>query len=685
MKFRIKSFFSLCFALAVNFSNAQESQDVVALRWAEGEYAKFIGEDFVKTSSKINLVFDYDNNKKLHAIKLGGDIYNHDDNPFNRFFYRKDVVDPKYTEGIYFTDKSIIVFKVKRLTDESKITLKACYGKKEDPEKAKEKVMEHLKSTYSKYIFKTVNYYEAIKSVEIVPVTKDSVPFGPNVPFRLGVITTFKNGQVLKTRNLKCDYTHSINDWTITQRTGTKVIMIDGLNYYTSDCINIKGGAIEFDLIPDAKFEGYNNQDRRYSKYGLKIPINCNEDNSITAVRAARFKEYDEIGITFKNKENVAVNMVYKRDSLKGYLGYGTSLNKIFLKTEPAFKLIRVMKNNKYGYADTSGKIVIPIEYDYVVNNYFQEKLMCVSKNDLYGYVNPKNEIVIPLKYKNAFSFSNGLAAVLVDGKWGYIDVTGKLVIPAIYDNAYSFNPSGVAIVRKGEKTGLISKSGTIILAFDNDKVFTFNSNDYWLVKNAGLYGIVNNSGKVILPTIYKEIKSFNGDVVIVQDDKSDYGYFHKDGKMLTECIYDKANEFDNGFAFVGRWVEDGYVNAKINTNGEEYDAKFTANSTSTSTTSTSSSGGSAKKSGTTESKSCFILNDLTQEQMGGKNSIKLGFTGFKMATDFIAKGKTYEVDCDDVIVYRLKNENSSYREKGYDLFNTKGKCGQTIKLSDYW
>ena len=461
--------------------------------------------------------------------------------------------------------------------------------------------------------------------------------------------------------------------------------MIDELNYYISDCINIKGGAIEFDLIPDSKFEGYNNQDRRYSKYGLKIPINCNEDNSITAVRAARFMEYDEIGLTFKNKENVAVNMVYKRDSLKGYLGYGVDLNKIYLKSEPAFKLIRVKKNNKFGYADTSGKIVIPIEYDYVVNNYFNEKLLCVSKNNLYGYINPKNEIIIALKYKNAFSFTNGLAAVMVDEKWGYIDVTGKMVIPAIYDNAYTFNPAGVAIVRKGDKTGLISKSGTIVLAFDNDKVFTFNSNDYWLVKNAGLYGIVNNSGKQILPIIYKEIKSFNGDVAIVQDDKSDYGYFHKDGKMLTECIYEKALEFNNGFAFVGRWVEDGYVNAKIDTSGEEYDAKFTANTTSTSTTSSTGGGGTTKKSGTTESKSCFILNDLTQEQMGGKNSVKIGLTSFRLATTFIAKGKTLEVDCDDVIVYKLIKENSSERAKGYDLFNTKGKCGQTIKLSDYW
>lgn len=647
--------------------SGQESQEIEALKWEQGEYNRFNGEEFIKNGIKGKLEFNYNNNSKLHAIKIDGAFYNHDDNPFNRFFYKKDDQDPKYSEALLFTEKSIFVFKVKRLTDESKIKLVACLGKKIDPEKATEIILSHLKSTYSKYIFKTVNYYEAIKSVELVPVTLNSVPFGPGVPFKVGVITTFKNGQVLKTENLGGEFTHESSDWIINIRDGVKVITVNGVGYCTSDCIGIKGDAMQFDIIPNSKFEGYNNQERRFSKYGLKIKVNCLEDNSITAVRAGRFKDFDEIAFTYLNDEQVTVPLACKKDSIKGYLGYGNEINKIFRSSEPAFRLIRVKKNNKYGYVDTTGSVIIPIEYDFGANDYFKEKVICVTKNKLVGFINPKNEVVIPLTFQNAFGFANGLAPVFTEEKWGYIDIKGKMIIPAIYNTPYAFNNAGVAIVRKGDKCGLISKSGSVVLPLEYDKIFTFNTNDYWLVKNNNLYGIVNNAGKLILPIEYKNVEKFAGEAVIVQNQNGAYGYFHKNGKWLKECIYYSAKDFNNGLAFVSRWEGEKFMYAKLNSKGEEIDVQF-EKSTSSSSSSYSSGSGSSSKSG----------SDKKTLKNTGKNPLYYR-TSKGGSASHLNGGSSTSISCSNPIYYCNDDGKGNHTVTGQLISGANQDCGGTV------
>jgi hypothetical protein len=41
----------------------------------------------------------------------------------------------------------------------------------------------------------------------------------------------------------------------------------------------------------------------------------------------------------------------------------------------------------------------------------------------------------VPLEYENAWSFSEGLAAVLKGDKLGFIDTKGRIAVPFIYDD----------------------------------------------------------------------------------------------------------------------------------------------------------------------------------------------------------------------------------------------------------
>ena len=67
--------------------------------------------------------------------------------------------------------------------------------------------------------------------------------------------------------------------------------------------------------------------------------------------------------------------------------------------------------------------MVIQSVYDWAWD--FSQSLACVEVNDKWGYIDTKGNIVIPAVYDDAYSFSQGLAAVKVNGKWGYIDTKG--------------------------------------------------------------------------------------------------------------------------------------------------------------------------------------------------------------------------------------------------------------------
>lgn len=137
-----------------------------------------------------------------------------------------------------------------------------------------------------------------------------------------------------------------------------------------------------------------------------------------------------------------------------------------------------------------------------------------------YGYVDTSGTLVIPFKsYENALDFSDGMAAVQIDGLWGFIDSTGKLAIPAEFqDEEYDDDGSptwhfrnGKAIMKDGVRYAEIDKDGEIIRKLD----------DRWGEESASalVYDTVSDSksyyenglknvktGKIVIPMRYGRI-----------------------------------------------------------------------------------------------------------------------------------------------------------------------------------
>lgn len=154
-----------------------------------------------------------------------------------------------------------------------------------------------------------------------------------------------------------------------------------------------------------------------------------------------------------------------------------------------------ILKNSLSGKEDSIGKIgkmeikagedsveagLIWVEKEYVSIDNFSEGLAVatIKANNNYqylsGYINKLGQEVIPLKYEYAGEFSEGLAAVYLDGKWGYIDKSGNEIIPLKYDDAHEFS-EGLAVVGLNGKYGYIDKSGNKIIPFKYDLASEFS------------------------------------------------------------------------------------------------------------------------------------------------------------------------------------------------------------------
>ncbi len=86
--------------------------------------------------------------------------------------------------------------------------------------------------------------------------------------------------------------------------------------------------------------------------------------------------------------------------------------------------------------------------------------LVMANSEGKYGFADLEQGIfVIAPRYDSVLPFSEGLAAVMVEGRWGYINIQERMVIPPRYDEVYPFFGE-LASVRQGERWFFINKQG---------------------------------------------------------------------------------------------------------------------------------------------------------------------------------------------------------------------------------
>lgn len=98
----------------------------------------------------------------------------------------------------------------------------------------------------------------------------------------------------------------------------------------------------------------------------------------------------------------------------------------------------------------------------------------CGGPFQLCGYVDEDSQAErIPRTFEIAGRFSEGLAAVRINGLYGYIDPTGKTVIASRFQAAGPF-AGGYAEVRLENASGIIDRSGRLVVPMQFERIIPF-------------------------------------------------------------------------------------------------------------------------------------------------------------------------------------------------------------------
>jgi hypothetical protein len=245
------------------------------------------------------------------------------------------------------------------------------------------------------------------------------------------------------------------------------------------------------------------------------------EENHLCYSEYSEKNKRDESGVMDWNGKIIIDPSAYITGEYKKYKGVTQYFSYLYTIKDGLCVVQKNLngKQNAFGAVDTSGNLIIPIEYQELRN--FTNGFSLAKKDNKYGIINKKNEVVVPFAYDTVNSIHEGKAIFVKKGKYGCISVNGTELFPAIYDMAYDYN-NGYAVVIKNNKMGFVDKNGKLSIECKYDEAFDFE-NGYAMVGLADKYGYIDTTGKVIIPLKYELEPKIKYDPYGYGDDRSLY------------------------------------------------------------------------------------------------------------------------------------------------------------------
>jgi WG containing repeat len=338
------------------------------------------------------------------------------------------------------------------------------------------------------------------------------------------------------------------------------------------------------------------------SKNEIIIPTNYDDDIMITGTKAIvknRNKKLAELW-DVKTKTKVKLPGI-SADDVVGDNG--------LIAVEAA--------NNKWGYSDSNGKLVLPAKYNYAQK--FVDNKAVVMIGEKYGVINEKGVIIIPCKYDELTAVGKSLLLARIEDTkndntlFGLIENTSKIIYP-INCTDYKLRDGVIELRKPTEKSILYNYSGKQIadeviiptagekrLYVEDERIVAINTDKKWFVLDTtgrrylegkyyflynpvdriikqvtktylfaespdedALYGVVKLDGTVILPGIYKDVIAISENRVLAKlpgDDKK-YSIYDENGKIVAADVCDKPYDFSRYFLIAKKDGKYGVLNS---------------------------------------------------------------------------------------------------------------------------
>lgn len=215
-----------------------------------------------------------------------------------------------------------------------------------------------------------------------------------------------------------------------------------------------------------------------------------------------------------------------------------------------------VANKGKYGIIDDLGKLVLPLEYDFIEqpsiwSNY--ANIFLATKKDTVTIFD-ENIKVIPTKSIASYWDRDGnLFVANKNNKIGLIDYNGKQTIPFIYDTLYKEHSvpriSGF-VAKKDDFYGFVSSKNEVIQPFKYNYIYALKGGYAVYIDQNNKVGIYDEDGKIMIPFDYEAIYSswYNNhhtkefptdiDIFIVEKDGK-IGTIDNKNNVIIPIIYD--------------------------------------------------------------------------------------------------------------------------------------------------
>ena len=168
-------------------------------------------------------------------------------------------------------------------------------------------------------------------------------------------------------------------------------------------------------------------------------------------------------------------------------------------------------------FINPKGKIVYPPLFDEWLYHPGDGTCIAFKKEGKYGFADSTGRIIIQPQYETAYSFSEGLAYVTDDNHGtGFINMQGEYVIPPKYEfNGPVYCQEGRVIICQNNLRGFMDKNGEKITPIQYDYATPFHNG----------FAKVAYRDEAKMTSIYVEYA---------------YGYINRNGKEIIPCLYDK-------------------------------------------------------------------------------------------------------------------------------------------------
>lgn len=244
------------------------------------------------------------------------------------------------------------------------------------------------------------------------------------------------------------------------------------------------------------------------------------------------------------------------------------------------------------GYADTTGRLVIPLQYSFATK--FEEGAAVIGVGSWrereepqgskpgpvkpmefvgsFGFIDTVGQEIVPPVYAGANPFSEGLAAVGRPGKyyvkWGYIDRSGTEVIPLEYFHAGPFSDGRAVVARiigGSPKYGYIDRTGKEIVPCRYDSALEYRSGSMWVGEGSYpdcAYTLLDGEGHPLLDYKVYELddSGYRGVCAAAVPDADGvlrYGVVDRKGRTVVPFEYDRVTIYtewdDDAQDYVGR------------------------------------------------------------------------------------------------------------------------------------